>query len=99
MEVPREDRNFTQLELCDLILNCIPYSLAIVCYAKQKLNYFVLSVKELMEELMLLESQFERNQKMLEQVRLQNGKFSGGESPSKKHKGNDGNLNSRKKQR
>ena len=78
-EVPRGDKVFSQLELCDLILNCIPYSLAIAYYAKKKPNYFVLSVKELMEELMLLEPQFERNQKLLEQVRLQNGKFSGGE--------------------
>lgn len=68
-EVPRGDKPFSDYELCEHILQAIPYKFAVAYWAKQGPNHFPSDVKTLKEELKLIEPQFEQTQRLLDQVR------------------------------
>ena len=65
----RADVPFSEMELCTIILNAIPYQLACAYWAKHEPNHFPLDVDLLTNELVLLEPQFSKTQQLLEQVR------------------------------
>ena len=77
IELSRADVPFSDMELCYIILNAIPYWLNCAYWAKQKANHFPMNVEKMTEELVRLEPHVGRSQQLVERATSQAKNASG----------------------
>ena len=62
------DKPFTELELCNIVLQAIPYPFACAYWANKWAGHFPVNLRVMTEDLALLEPEFKRTQGVVEKL-------------------------------